>query len=228
MTPLLVDFIHQCAEREADPDDVEGMLLTNKEACNDYFDATNEMRHGMITTFAGNVYKLPVMSAQECDDIVAEAAGYSFAPNQAEGREYQIEEAMLEIVDPMLYRHLIRTLLPKLNAWCLMINSTPITKVESLQIAKYRPEGTQGTGWHHDRVSDFTCVISLDPRAFEGGGTGVRTSPHDWILVPPLGKGYGLVFNGKTIQHRGLPVTKGERLLLVCWASTSDTNGLGD
>jgi hypothetical protein len=222
MNPALLNFINQCAEREADPDDVEGMLLTNKEACNAYFDATNEMRYGMTTTFAGNVYKLQMLSTQECEEIVSRAATYDFTPNPEEEREYQIEEAVIERVDPQLYTRLLNTLLPVLNAWCLIINSTPITRVESFQIARYRPDGTPGTGWHHDRKSDFTCVISLDPRAFEGGGTGVRTSPHDWILVPPLCKGYGLVFNGKSIQHRGLPVTKGERLLLVCWASTSD------
>lgn len=221
MTPLLVDFIHQCADLGADPDVVEAMLGKNPDAERDYYELLEEMSGSCIDAMGGFVYRLPVLSPDNCDAIAQAAASYDFTPNLQEQPDYRINEAMLEVVDKGLYDLLTEHMMPLLNAYCLIINSCPITKVESLQIAKYNPTETAGTGWHHDKVSDFTCVVSLNPDDFEGGGTGVRLAPNLSVDVAPLQKGYGLIFNGRSVQHRGLPVTAGERLLLVCWCSTT-------
>jgi len=220
MNRILLDFVEECAGVEADPDTVNTMFTP--EVFHHYRTAMHLLFTGCVDTLAGPVYKLPIINEYQSDWLSLCAKSYEFSPNEEEGQDYRIEEAVLEYVDKELYDDLVRVLLPVLNAWCLMIQSRPITRVESLQIAKYRPEGTAGTGWHHDKTSDFTCVISLNPEGFEGGGTGVRTSPASWEEIAPLPKGWGLVFNGKTTQHRGLPVTSGERLLLVCWCSTED------
>lgn len=222
MTPLLIEFIDYCAKLEADPLVVATLLAKNDDVHADYLAMLMDMDEGHVQAMGGFVYDLPMLSKVECDYIINCASHYDFTPNLEEGAEYRIEEAIIDRVDPELYAHLIDTLLPKLNAYCLVINSTPITKVDSLQIAKYRPDGTAGTGWHHDKTSDFTCVISLNPGEFEGGGTGVRLAPHATWNIAPLAKGNGLIFNGRSVQHRGLPVTKGERLLLVCWCSTRE------
>jgi len=224
MNKLLVGFIHLCAKLEANPDVVLALLASGEyEQTREEFGDTLDMMHSnAIETMGGFVYQMPILSPAACDSLVYIASSYDFAPNMDEGSEYRIEEAILDRVDTVLYQGLLRELMPTLNAYCLLINSTPITKIESLQLAKYRPEGTPGTGWHHDKTSDFTCVISLNPEAFEGGGTGIRLAPHASFDVPPLEKGWGLIFNGRSIQHRGLPVTSGERLLLVCWCSTRE------
>jgi len=222
MNKLLMYFLNYCQANQIGPDELAQELEETPAVKDAYFDALDHLYKGMMPTIAGNVYTLPILEGFQADNLVREAKNYSFAANDQEEREYQIEEAVLEHVDPSMFNILKRKLLPTLNAWCLMINATPIVRVSSFQVAKYRPDGVAATGWHHDEDSDFTCVISLSPDDFEGGGTGVRTSPHDWLVLPPLKKGWGMVFNGRTVQHRGLPVTKGERLLLVCWCSTED------
>lgn len=220
MTPVLLNFVNHCADVGADPDTV--LLLAN--ALDDQGEALDHELHRLIhteqTTMGGSVYNAPLMTPTECEALLDNIAEYDFTPNLSEGAEYRIEEAILEVVDPGAYESLKEFLLPVLNAYCLMLFSTPITKVVSFQVAKYRPEGTPGTGWHHDTESDFTAVISLNPGKFEGGGTGIRVMPHSTVDIPPLPQGHGLMFNGRCIQHRGLPVTSGERLLLVCWCST--------
>lgn len=220
MTPLLLEFVNRCAAEEADPDRILDLIEQDEQVSDAYYRELERMSHNCIGAAAGNVFVLPLMTPAECDALLDNIAEYDFTPNLEEGAEYRIEEAVLEKVDPGAYESLKEFLLPVLNAYCLMINSTPITKVVSFQVAKYRPEGTPGTGWHHDKESDFTAVISLNPGSFEGGGTGIRMTPHATCDLPPLEQGHGLIFNGRCVQHRGLPVTKGERLLLVCWCST--------
>ena len=220
MTPVLLEFINKCAAMEAGPDEVAEMLHAS-EAYPAYKRLLTRLYNDSVQTDAGQVYRMPILSTRYCDELVELSTLYNFNPNPEEEKDYQIEEVVLSTVDPEVYEALKKDLLPTLNAYCLLLYSTPITRVESMQIAKYRQEGTAGTGWHHDKVSDFTCVISLNPESFTGGGTGIRTSADTWDAVPPLPKGHGLIFNGRSIQHRGLPVTSGERLLLVCWCSTA-------
>lgn len=222
MTPVLLNFINHCAAEGADPERVLDLIEQDEQVSDAYYRELERLSYNGLSTMAGSVFTIPLMTPSECDALIDNIAEYDFAPNLEEGAEYRIEEAVLEKVDPGTYESLKEFLLPVLNAYCLMINSTPITKVISFQIAKYRPEGTPGTGWHHDKESDFTAVISLNPGAFVGGGTGIRMAPHATYDLPPLDKGWGLVFNGRCVQHRGLPVTKGERLLLVCWCSTKE------
>ena len=220
MTPILLDFINRCVDAGGDPETVVKLLKADKQAQDAYTFEIHELNRRAVHTLAGPVYRVPLLTPVECDFILRAAAGYDYTPNPEEARDYQIEEAMLEYVDPAMYEYLKEHLLPMLNAYSLFLYSTPITKVESFQIAKYRQGHTPGTGWHHDRVSDVTAVISLNPKGFTGGGTGVRVSPDELFELQPLPKGHAMLFNGKAIQHRGLEVTEGERLLLVCWCST--------
>lgn len=220
MTPVLLNFINRCAAEEADPDRILDLIEQDEEVSNAYYHELERLSNYCYGAMGGNIFLAPLMTPSECDALLDNIAEYDFTPNLEEGAEYRIEEAVLENVDPGAYEALKEFLLPVLNAYCLMINSTPITKVVSFQIAKYRPEGTPGTGWHHDKESDFTAVISLNPGNFEGGGTGFRMAPHSTVDVPPLMQGHAVLFNGRSVQHRGLPVTSGERLLLVCWCST--------
>lgn len=220
MTPVLLDFINRCAAAEADPDQTLHLLEQDEGAKDAYYRELENLSETAVDAMGGNIFLTKLLTPLECDFLLNCASHYDFTPNLEEGAEYRIEEVVLEVVDVECYESLKETLLPVLNAYCLMINSTPITKVVSFQLAKYRPEGTPGTGWHHDRESDFTAVISLNPESFTGGGTGIRLTPHSTTELPPLMKGQAMMFNGRSIQHRGLPVTSGERLLLVCWCST--------
>jgi len=219
MNLMLMEFIEKCAEIGADPDTVFEMLYVDDELRSVYDQTLRNLYLDAVDTKAGPVYKIPVLTPVQCNYFIDHARTKFFAPNTEEEIEYQINEHVMAETDEG-YRFVTSVLMPILNAYSLLIYSTPIKRIASVQFAKYSPDGTPGTGWHHDRASDVTCVVSLNPGEFEGGGTGIRTRPDSSDDVPPLNRGMALFFNGKAIQHRGLPVTSGTRLLLVIWMET--------
>jgi predicted 2-oxoglutarate/Fe(II)-dependent dioxygenase YbiX len=87
-------------------------------------------------------------------------------------------------------------------------------------LAKYTPEGTKQTQWHHDADSNMTGLINLAPELYTGGGTDIRTTLLTYDHIPSIPKGHALVFNGNMLLHRGAPVETGERYLLVFWVTT--------
>lgn len=217
VNPKLLELVQNAADIGAEPDMLKAIVQQSKDYSDAYASAIRMLSTNHDVTMAGPVYRIPMLTRESCDEIVAKCRELSFERNEIEGERYQIDESVLQTKCPELYDRLGRALLPVLNMWSLLIYQRPITRVASFQIAKYTPEGTYMTGFHHDRDSDVTAVISLNPGEFEGGGTDLRIMPHESQHVPPLNKGTALFFNGKMIHHRGSPVTKGERYLLVCW-----------
>lgn len=222
MTPLLLSFIERCGAEQADPDLVHRMLRLNQPLANEYLQKIREMDQNSVSCIGGNVFKLPFLSQEDCDALLLAAENYDFSSNPEEELPYQINEAILSQVDPEVFQYYYDKLFPLINAYSLFVYSTPITSIDTMQLAKYSPEGTPGTGWHHDKTSDVSVVISLNPGEFEGGGTELRLTPSQIKGLGPLPQGHGLFFNGKCVQHRGLPVTKGERMLLVIWCKTGE------
>lgn len=220
MSPELVRFIHKMSDNQADPEEVKAWLKTNPVMENEYNAQIHRMRQSAIYAMGGPIYQVPVASKEYCNRLITKIAKYDFSVNPAEEPQFQIDEAMLPAVDPEAYAMFYKEVAPVLNAYCLMMNSCNIKDVETVQVAKYKPDRIKETAWHHDEVSDFTAVISLNPSEYEGGGTAMRMTPSEFIEVPPLPKGHALIFNGRSVQHRGLEVIRGERLLLVCWCST--------
>ncbi len=215
LNPVLRELLADAVAIEATPEDISAMM-SNEQVRSAYEQALSQLGGSVRFTMAGPVYTIPMLTPEFCDEIVRRARGYSYEVNEAEGLAYQIDEAVLQEKDPELYDQLAE-LLPVLNVWSLLVYQRPVTRVSSFQIARYTPEGTNQTGFHHDKTSDITAVISLNPGEFEGGGTEIRVRPDMAELVPPLPKGSALFFNGKMIHHRGAQVTSGERYLLVCW-----------
>lgn len=217
VNPHLLKLVENAAEIGAEPDILTQMIKSSPDYSNAYASAIRHLAANQLVACSGPVYTIPMLAPESCDEIVAKCRELSFERNEIEGERYQIDESVLQTKCPELYDRLGRALLPVLNMWSLLVYQRPITRVASFQIAKYTPEGTHMTGFHHDRDSDVTAVISLNPGDFEGGGTDVRVMPHLSQHISPLPKGSALFFNGKMIHHRGAPVTKGERYLLVCW-----------
>jgi len=228
MNKVLQDFIQKCADELAEPDDIIRMLAENDEAAKHYCAAIDMLLAGAVQTLAGNVYRVPILAPSVCDTLVEVAKDYPFSVNEMEDDDYRINEVVMRNVDPAGYGVLSELLMPILDAYCLLIFSKHLSHFASLQFARYTIDGTRSTKFHHDVESDFTCVISLNPENFTGGGTGIRKAPHLEVNLEPLPKGYGLVFNGKAVHHRGLPVESGERLLLVCWCSTEEPASSAD
>lgn len=215
LNPVLRGLLADAVAIEASPAEIS-VMLQDPEVRSAYEHALSTLGGSVRFTMAGPVYTIPMLSPEFCDEIVRRARGYTYDVNEEEGLAYQIDEAVLQEKDPELYDRL-GELLPVLNVWSLLVYQRPVTRVSSFQIARYTPDGTDQTGFHHDKSSDITAVISLNPGEFEGGGTEVRVRPDLAELVPPLPKGSALFFNGKMIHHRGAQVTSGERYLLVCW-----------
>ena len=174
------------------------------------------------------VLSAPVLTDEEAQYFksVALLTKEQFQPNEDEEAAYQIPELILSGRPLIVANQILQERL--LPIFHVFFGVSP-AKIVSAQLAWYTPDGVQGTCWHTDEDSDMTCVISLDPSMFTGGGTAIRPyGPCDVdVVVPPVPKGHGLFFNGKYMFHKGLPVLTGDRILLVYWLSTEDESITG-
>lgn len=174
-----------------------------------------------ITQWGPMVWSAPVLYEDECEVFVKLAAerAAEFEPNDQEEKAYQIDELVLDPkVEP--YGATAEFLLYSRMSFIFqaMTGLVPGT-VSSIQLARFRPETTPLTDWHVDLDSELSCVVSLAPERHEGGGTVLRPwgPAGDTLVIPPLPKGHALFFNGRYVHHKSLPVSSGERLLLVYW-----------
>ncbi|TKK39931.1 hypothetical protein PflCFBP13517_18205 [Pseudomonas fluorescens] len=185
-------------------------------------DFTQESEWGralsIFTSYGHGVYSLPYLSETFCRDLMLELDCMSYSVNEAEPYEAQIPEVTLLTE--------CRALFDCLHS--LWANAgIPIAKVllgqdpsvlQTIQAARYTPDNTPCGHWHNDQDSDVTLVVALTD-THTGGGTLVHTGPFsENIVVPQLPVGHGMFFNGKAHRHYGMPVTSGERNLLVHWS----------
>ena len=87
-----------------------------------------------------------------------------------------------------------------------------------IQIANYNPRTIQQTSWHHDFSADISVVVPLNTGSYKGGGTEFFNKG----TIQPLPKGHALMFPSFTHMHRGMPVKKGDRYLLVFWLTIDE------
>ncbi|WP_198351268.1 2OG-Fe(II) oxygenase family protein [Flavisphingomonas formosensis] len=170
----------------------------------------------LLTTAA---FTVPVMSPEACADLVTRSQCYDWKENDIEEAPYRIPESILAKVDPDANEIVNKLLRVALAPWFLLIWGKLPSRITSIQMAKYNPADRAGGNWHSDRDSNFTAVISLSPESFSGGGTELRDGLLSTVTVPPLPAGHALVFDGRRISHQGLPVTEGDRHLLVIWSN---------
>lgn len=164
-------------------------------------------------------YNVPFLDPTYCDKLLAEAAAMAeYKVNDDEDTPYQIPELVVHEHCSTLATGLQVLFDRVFTAVCKVVYGHASTVLRSVQFAKYTPENTAHGSWHIDMDSDITAVVSLDPAAFDGGGTAIKTGVLSCVEVPPLGKGHALLFHGKTTLHKGLPVTSGVRDLLVFWS----------
>lgn len=174
----------------------------------------------LLTKYPNGVYTFPFYSAEHCAALMRELNELSYDVNNEEPHEAQIRECVLQHESVPLYNCaevMWRAVCPALAF--ILWNVEPET-VASIQAAKYTPETTAGTDWHTDAESDVTLVVALTD-THGGGGTGVKPGMFsgDAFEVPSLPVGHAMFFLGRTTLHKGLPVTSGERNLLVHWTN---------
>lgn len=174
----------------------------------------------LLTKYPNGVYTFPFYSVEHCAGIMGDLADLSYDVNNEEPHEAQIRECVLEHECVPMYNCaavLWQAVCPALAF--ILWNVEPET-IASIQAAKYTPETTAGTDWHTDASSDVTLVVALTD-THGGGGTGVKPGlfAGDDFEVPALPIGHAMFFLGRTTLHKGLPVTSGERNLLVHWTN---------
>jgi len=191
------------------------------EQCSEYEDAPrlwDELELGAlpIVQWGPMIFSAPVLYEGECEIFLRRSLDMEFSPNKQEGKDYQIDECVFSHELHGICAFIMEKRIAPL--FQLMTGQVPEI-ISSIQLARYTPESTAKTGWHVDRDSELSCIISLGPERHVGGGTLLRPygPAGETLYVPPLPKGHGLFFNGRFVHHRGAEVLSGERLLLVYW-----------
>lgn len=168
----------------------------------------------------GQLFRATLLSADYCDALVEFSRGLRYKVNACEEEEFQIPEVVLGQEAPELYEALFHGIVSRhLVALFFAAFGRYPRSVASIQLARYSDENTAGGNWHYDDDSDLTAVVALNnPWDFDGGGTSFYNPFRDeTAYLPPLLKGHALLFRGRWQLHRGEPVTRGERNLLVIW-----------
>lgn len=168
---------------------------------------------------APGALSVPLLHPEMCDELlkVMREHGGEMTPNMEEEEAYRIPELVLHLKMPELHASIKSFAERVLYPICKLFWGREPEAVRSIQLARYTPEGTRMTGWHHDDDSNMTAVVNLAPELYTGGGTDFRTGIMTYDYVPPVPKGNALLFNGYNTLHRGAPVEAGERNILVFW-----------
>lgn len=228
MQEIVRDIIHPALLERLDEiqmlaEEAINMVVDENRLPDDFADRRGNALSGLIKPFAGgSVCRVPYMSEIGCAALLRAQSEWEFSPNQSEGEAFQMDEFVLANEKPEYYQILKElhnvALVP---LWVLVygINPDP-DKISSIQLARYKPGARAMTNWHYDRDSACTTVVELTSNAHETGA-GLQVFPG--IHIPVSEKaGYATMFQGKVLLHRSMPVTKGERVILVHWVEMMD------
>lgn len=158
------------------------------------------------------VYAMPLFTEKYCSILLDEVKRFGFQVNDEEDELRQMPELVLNHSLPEAYNALVEVTKSILNPvfnelWKQAVNGF------NIQVANYNPRDKRQGAWHHDFSADITVVVPLNTGGYEGGGT------EFWGRgkVEPIPTGHALIFPSLTHMHRGMPVTQGDRFLLVFW-----------
>jgi len=173
--------------------------------------------HKMAKNPFPDVYTIPIfrrswckMMCQEIDHMKKE---FGFESNSSEDDMRQIPEIILKERCPELYTNMWFVVRNVIDPIIMSLWQRSCPDPASIQIANYNLAETEMGHWHHDESSDISVVVPLNTGSYTGGGTEF----HNFGKLKPLPNGHGLIFPSFTHNHRGLPVSKGDRYLLVFW-----------
>lgn len=171
-----------------------------------------------VVCHAPGVYSVAYLSPRYCAEILKEVKKFTHTVNDEEPEEAQIPEVVFQNDHPVLFevfRSFWHDAAIPLSKVLLGLAPENLTTV---QAAQYLPNGISRGHWHIDQDSDVTLVVALNDD-HKGGGTMVYRGPFaPAVEVPQNETGWAMLFCGKTTQHYGIPVTEGERNLLVHWS----------
>lgn len=173
----------------------------------------NITQHGRATA-----YTLPWLSREDCDDLRTEFDLSEYTVNEEEIKEARIPEIVLAEHHEELHAQLSQLFSNELLAIVAALTGHKVVTFESIQLAKYSPDGVAQGTWHTDQDSDVTITVALNDD-YEGGGLRISEGGHYGAVheIPKQPAGTATIFGGRMCHHYGLPVTKGTRDLLVFW-----------
>lgn len=173
-----------------------------------------------IKNISNVAYVANMLNKEYCSSLVDKLKEHEFTVNAEEDEYYQIPEVVIKYSDSDLFLELEYAFNNYIAKYLQTIRFKKEFNINSIQFAKYSATGDISKGnWHYDEDSDSTVVIYLNDD-YEGGGTQFKTEADDGIVtVDKFEVGDSVFFNGRVVPHRGLPVTKGDRYILVFWCS---------
>lgn len=173
-----------------------------------------------IKNISNVAYVANMLNKEYCSSLVDKLKEHEFTVNDGEDVYYQIPEVVIKYSDSDLFLELEYAFNNYIAKYLQTIRFKKEFNINSIQFAKYSATGDISKGnWHYDEDSDSTVVIYLNDD-YEGGGTQFKTEADDGIAtVDKFEVGDSVFFNGRVVPHRGLPVTKGDRYILVFWCS---------
>jgi len=178
---------------------------------------------GRLKTLCAAAFVIPVLSEEACAFLVQSSDAYAWEENEQEQPAFRIPEVVLREQDPQLEQELKVALFAALAPVTVSVWGRLPDSYSSLQLTRYNPRDRDGGAYHIDAASDYTAVIALNDD-FTGGGTAICDGLLGEIIIPPVPKGFALIFDGKKTLHKGLAVTSGDRRLLTVWALNDKNN----
>jgi len=164
-----------------------------------------------------DIYRTPLLRRQYCKMLLDEIQEMKeiglFEANDEEDVLRQIPEIVLREKVPELYRTMYFIVQNVLQPIFFQLYQRTCADIASIQLANYNIKDKQQGAWHHDESSDISVVVPLNSGDYDGGGTEF----HGAGKLKPLPTGHALIFPSFTKLHRGLPVARGDRYLLVFW-----------
>lgn len=171
-----------------------------------------------VICHAPGVYSVAYLSPKYCAEILHEVSKFKHVVNEDEPLDAQIPEVVFQNEHKVLYEVFRSFWADAGVAYAKVLMNLEPANLTSVQAACYEPQEIDRGHWHIDQDSDVTLVVALNDD-HEGGGTMAHQGPFAMpIKVPQNEVGWAMFFKGKTTLHYGLPVTKGERHLLVHWS----------
>lgn len=173
----------------------------------------NITQHGRATA-----YTMPWLSVEDCEALRTEFDLSEYSVNDEEPEDARIPEIVLAEHHEDLYNQLSQLFSNELLAVVAALTGHKVATFESIQLAKYSPDGVAQGTWHTDQDSDITITVALNDD-YVGGGLQIAEGGHYGAVheIPKQPAGTATIFCGRMCHHRGLPVTKGTRDLLVFW-----------
>ena len=167
------------------------------------------------------IYTIPMFTESFCDMLLDEIKNMEeylgFTTNEEEDKFRQIPEIVLQNEIKDMYISFMKIVFEKFNPIFQSLWQRDVSG-GGIQIANYNPRTIQQTSWHHDFSADISVVVPLNTGSYKGGGTEFFNKG----IIDPLPKGHALMFPSFTHMHRGMPVKKGDRYLLVFWLTIDE------